>query len=41
MLRVKTVLHRDDPIILGSPPLKPPRPYAFAFPAPYRWSGTS
>ncbi|HLH23076.1 MAG TPA: UbiD family decarboxylase [Chloroflexota bacterium] len=32
VLRVHTVLHRDAPIILGSPPLKPPRPYAFAFP---------
>jgi len=32
IMRVKAILHRDDPTILGAPPLKPPRPYAFSLP---------
>ncbi|MFC1869736.1 UbiD family decarboxylase [Chloroflexota bacterium] len=32
LVRVKSILHRNDPIIHGAPPLKPPTPYDFAFP---------
>ncbi|MBU2608414.1 MAG: UbiD family decarboxylase [Chloroflexi bacterium] len=31
-MKVKAILHRNDPIILGVPPLKPPIPYDFAIP---------
>ena len=31
-MTVKSILHRNDPIILGVPPLKPPIPYDFAIP---------
>lgn len=30
VVTVKSILHRDDPIILGAPPLKPPAPYRSA-----------
>ncbi|MFC1816257.1 UbiD family decarboxylase [Thermodesulfobacteriota bacterium] len=32
LMNVKRVLYRNDPIILGSPPMKPPSPYSFALP---------
>lgn len=32
LMKVKTILHRNDPIILGLPPMKPPIPYDFAIP---------
>ncbi|MFC1869737.1 UbiD family decarboxylase [Chloroflexota bacterium] len=32
VMKVKSVMHRNDPIILGAPPLKPPIPYDFAIP---------
>ncbi|MFC1870101.1 UbiD family decarboxylase [Chloroflexota bacterium] len=32
LMRVKSILHRNDPIILGVPPLKPPSPYDSAIP---------
>ncbi|MFH0914721.1 MAG: UbiD family decarboxylase [Chloroflexota bacterium] len=35
VMKVKSVLHRNDPIILGLPPMKPPIPYDFAMP---RWA---
>ncbi len=32
-MRVKAILHRNDPIMLGAPPLRPPTDYAWAIPA--------
>ena len=32
LMTVKRVLYRNDPIILGVPPMKPPSPYSFALP---------
>lgn len=32
MVKVKSILHRNDPIILGAPPLRPPAPWHFAVP---------
>jgi UbiD family decarboxylase len=36
VMEVKTIQHRDDPILLGSPPMKPPR---FHFGLPLRAAG--
>jgi 4-hydroxy-3-polyprenylbenzoate decarboxylase len=36
VMQVKAVHHRDDPILLGSPPMKPPR---FHFGLPFRAAG--
>ncbi|MBI4296424.1 MAG: UbiD family decarboxylase, partial [Chloroflexi bacterium] len=32
VMTVKAILYRDNPVILGAPPLKPPAPYSFALP---------
>lgn len=32
IIEVKSIMHRDKPIILGTPPLEPPRPWYFSVP---------
>lgn len=39
VIRVKAIYHRNDPILLGSPPLKPRGPWGYSFALPIKKRG--